>query len=86
MAARRARPTAPIERKVSFATAAAYLGSTGLLGALAAVQDNDRLLEWMPDGLSPFVLALVPTLITAVAGWKAKHTPRTGDEPTPSSR
>ena len=74
--------TEPIERKVTFATAAAYLGSTGLLGVLAAVQDDGRLLEWMPDGLSPFVLALVPTLITFASGWKATHTPRTAVEPT----
>jgi len=67
---------APVERKVTAATAAAYVGSAGLLGALAAVQDNARLLEWMPDGLTPFVLALVPTAITAVSGWMAKHTPR----------
>ncbi|WP_086859924.1 holin [Streptomyces milbemycinicus] len=66
----------PIERKVSAASAAAYLASTGLLGILAAVQDNARLLEWMPDSLSPFVLAIVPTLTTFAAGWKAKHTPR----------
>ncbi|MDH6189107.1 hypothetical protein EES44_24200 [Streptomyces sp. ADI96-15] len=70
---------APVERKVTVATAAAYLGSTGLLGILAAVQDNARLLEWLPDGLSPFVLAIVPTCITFAAGWKAAHTPRTDD-------
>ncbi|MEU8870419.1 holin [Streptomyces javensis] len=67
---------APIERKVTAATAAAYVGSAGLLGALAAIQDHERLLEWMPDGLTPFVLALIPTAITAVSGWKTKHTPR----------
>lgn len=65
----------PVERKVTAATAAAYVGSAGLLGALAAVQDNARLLEWMPDSFAPFVLALVPTAITAVSGWMAKHTP-----------
>lgn len=70
---------APVERKVTYATAAAYLGSTGLLAVLAAVQDNARLLEWMPDGLSPFVLAIIPTLATFASGWKAAHTPRPGD-------
>ncbi|WP_199570511.1 holin [Streptomyces murinus] len=68
--------TEPIERKVKAATAAAYVGSAGLLGALVAVQDNARLVGWMPDGLAPFVLALVPTAITAVSGWMARHTPR----------
>jgi hypothetical protein len=66
----------PVERKVTFATSAAYLGFTGLLGILAAVQDNERLLEPVPDGLSPFLLAIIPTLATFAAGWKAKHTPR----------
>lgn len=70
---------------MTFATPTAYLGSTGLLGALTSVQDDSRLLEWMPDGLSPFSLAVVPTLITFASGWKTAHTPR-ADEPAPSSR
>ncbi|MFE0763668.1 holin [Streptomyces smyrnaeus] len=69
---------APVERKVTFATAAAYVGSASLLGGLVALQDHGRLLEWMPDGVTPFVAALVPTAITAVSGWMAKHTPRDG--------
>ena len=70
--------SAPIERKVTAATAAAYVASTALLGALAAVQDHARLLGWMPDSVSPFVLALIPTATTLVSGWLAKHTPREG--------
>ncbi|WP_381797314.1 holin [Streptomyces niveus] len=66
----------PVETKVKFATAAAYVSSTGLVAALTAIQDDARLVAWMPDGITPFVLALVPAAITAVAGWKAKHTPR----------
>ncbi|MDX2917283.1 holin [Streptomyces sp. NE06-03C] len=66
----------PVERKVTWATAAAYLGSTGLLGVLAAVQDNARLLDPLPDALSPFVLAVVPTVVAFAAGWKADHSPR----------
>ncbi|WP_046495095.1 hypothetical protein [Streptomyces odonnellii] len=69
---------APVEKKVTAATAGTYLGSTGLLASLAALQDNARLLEWLPDALSPFVLALVPAAITFVAGYRARHTPRTG--------
>ncbi|MFE4311487.1 holin [Streptomyces sp. NPDC056891] len=65
-----------IETKVKAASAAAFLASTGLLAILAAVQDNARLLSFMPDAVSPFVLALVPTAITFVGGWAAKHTPR----------
>ncbi|MEU7093040.1 holin [Kitasatospora aureofaciens] len=66
----------PVEKKVKASAAAAYVASAGLLGSLAAVQDNVRLLSWMPDSVAPFVLALVPTAITAVSGWLAKHSPR----------
>lgn len=66
----------PVEKKVSAASAASYLAFTGLLGVLAAVQDNVRLIGWLPDSVTPFVLALLPAAITFVAGWKAKHTPR----------
>ena len=58
---------------------AAYVASSGLLGVLAAVEDNARLLEPLPDAVSPLVLALVPGLVTLAAGWKAKHTPRFED-------
>jgi hypothetical protein len=66
----------PIETKVKAATAAAYVGSAALLGALTAVEDDARLVGWLPAGLGPFVLALVPTAVTAVSGWMARHTPR----------
>ena len=67
---------APVEKKVTAATAGTYVASTALLAGLAAVQDNARLLEWMPDSLTPFVLALAPAAIAFVSGWKAKHSPR----------
>lgn len=65
-----------VEKKVTAATAATFVGSTALLGALEAVRDNAELVSWMPSGLAPFVLALVPTAITFVSGWATKHTPR----------
>ena len=68
---------APVEKKVTAATAAAYLGSTGLLAVLEAARDNTELVGWMPSGVTPFVLALVPAAITFVSGWAARHTPRT---------
>ncbi|MFF3398235.1 holin [Streptomyces sp. NPDC002659] len=67
---------APVEKKVTVASVAAFLASTGLLAILAAVQDNARLVGFLPDSLAPFVLALVPTGITFVGGWAARHTPR----------
>lgn len=69
-------PSAPVETKVKASTAGTYVASTALLAGLAAVQDDARLLEWMPDSVTPFVLGLVPAAITFVAGWKAKHSPR----------
>ncbi|MCX4666395.1 holin [Streptomyces sp. NBC_01381] len=68
--------TASVEKKVTSATAGTYLGSTGLLAALEAVQDNSELVSWMPSGLAPFVLALVPAAVTFVSGWATKHSPR----------
>lgn len=75
--------TASVEKKVTFATVAAYLGSTGLLAVLAAIQDNSGLVGGLPNGVEPFLLALVPTAITFVSGWVAKHSPRTGAETPP---
>ncbi|MFI5808965.1 holin [Streptomyces sp. NPDC051561] len=68
---------APVETKVTVSSVAAYLASTGLLAVLAAVQDDVRLVGFLPDGLAPFVLAIIPTAITFVGGWATKHTPRT---------
>jgi hypothetical protein len=67
---------AAVEKKVSAATAGTFLGSTALLAALEAARDNAELVGWMPPSLAPFVLALVPTAITFVSGWAARHTPR----------
>lgn len=69
---------APVEKKVTAATAGAFVGSTGLVASLVAIQDNARLVEWMPDGLTPFVLGAIPAALTLVGGWVTKHTPRTG--------
>lgn len=68
-----------VERKVSVATAASYLTSTGLLAVLAAVQDNARLLDPLPDWLSPLLLSIVPGLLTFGVGWQARHSPRPED-------
>ncbi|MCX4661512.1 holin [Streptomyces uncialis] len=75
--------SAPVEKKVTATTTAAFLASTGLLAVLAAVQDDTRLVGWMPDTVAPFVLALVPTAITFVSGWAARHTPRPGAHELP---
>ncbi|WP_055563592.1 hypothetical protein [Streptomyces atriruber] len=68
--------TASVENKVTFATVAAYLASTGLLAVLTAVQSDDRLIGFLPTGIAPFALALIPAAVTFVSGWAAKHSPR----------
>ncbi|MGW4803016.1 holin [Kitasatospora sp. NPDC004272] len=66
----------PIETKVKVATVGAYLGSTGLLAGLTAVEDQPSLVSVLPGWLAPFVLSAIPTAITFVAAYRARHTPR----------
>lgn len=66
----------PVEKKVTVASVAAYLGSVGLLAVLTAIQGDAGLVAPLPDPTEPFVLALIPTALTFVGGWAAKHTPR----------
>ncbi|MFG3051922.1 holin [Kitasatospora sp. NPDC048239] len=68
---------ARIETKVKAATAGAYLASTALLADLTALQDQPGLVSWLPAWVAPLVLPLIPAAITAVAGYQARHTPRT---------
>ncbi|MGW2552227.1 holin [Streptomyces sp. NPDC001635] len=71
---------APVEAKVTAATATSYLTSAGLLAVLAAVQDNARLLDPLPDWISPQVLSIIPGILTFGAVWKTRHSPRMGGE------
>ena len=68
--------TGPVEKKVAASSVAAFLGSTGLLAVLTALQDNTGLVGGLPDALEPFVLGAIPTAITFVGGWVTRHTPR----------
>ena len=67
--------TAPVEKKVKWSTALAYLGGLAGLAALQGVTDDPSLISGMPNALEPFVLALVPAATSFVAGWMAPHTP-----------
>lgn len=69
-------PTGPVETKVKAATVATYLASTALLADLTAVQDQPGLVSWLPPYVAPFLLSMIPTAITFVTGYRAKHTPR----------
>ncbi|GAA2098629.1 hypothetical protein GCM10009801_69810 [Streptomyces albiaxialis] len=68
--------SAPVERKVTASSVAAFVASAGLLAVLTAVQENNGLVGGLPDAVEPVVLALVPTAVTFVSGWMARHTPR----------
>ncbi|MGW1994726.1 holin [Embleya sp. NPDC001921] len=70
---------APVETKVKAAGIATYLGLAGLLGILNATGDAG-LLGGLPDVAEVFVAPMLPTAITLVAGWLAKHTPRPEDD------
>jgi hypothetical protein len=68
--------TPKIERKVKWATIWAYIGSTAALWLLQGLSADPSIIPALPDPIEPFLVALLPTLTTAVAGWRTKHTPR----------
>lgn len=71
--------TKAVAPKVYSSTVFAYLGSAGLLAILQAVNDNHALLGGLPPQVAAFVYAFLPALLTFVAGYVAKHQPRTVD-------
>lgn len=62
------------ELKVLAASGMTFVAGLGL-GILSEVQDGDLPLPG-PGPVQTLILALVPTALTYLAGWKAKHTPR----------
>lgn len=66
---------APVEKKVTVATVASYLGFVALLAVLNAIADAN-LIENLPDVAEVFLAPVLPTLITFVASYAARHTPR----------
>lgn len=64
-----------VETKVKAASLATYFGLVALLAVLNAVSDAN-LVTALPDVVEVFVAPLLPTLITFVSGYQAKHTPR----------
>lgn len=67
---------APIEAKVKSATSATFVVSL-VIAVLNAIVADDSLLQPLPSWLQPFIIALVPTAVTFLSGWNARHTPRT---------
>jgi hypothetical protein len=64
-----------IEAKVIASTTATFAVSL-VLAVLNAVQGNHDLLGSMPTALQTVILLIVPTAITFLGGYLARHTPR----------
>jgi hypothetical protein len=67
--------TAPVEAKVKAASTAAFLVGL-LIAVLNAIVADNSLLGPLPSWLQAPVLALVPAALTWLAGYQARHTPR----------
>jgi len=66
-----------VERKVKAATLAVYLVCVAGLSVVNLVQGDTTLITpLLPDWIEPFVLPLLPALGSLIAGYQAKHTPR----------
>ncbi|MER7212439.1 hypothetical protein ABT340_35750 [Streptosporangium sp. NPDC000239] len=65
-----------VEAKVKWATLGTYLGSVAALSVLQAVNSDLSLIAFWPDWLETITVPLIPTAITAVSGFMARHTPR----------
>ena len=64
-----------IETKVKASAVAAFVVGA-LIAALNAVQDNPSLLGTLPGWAQTLIIALVPPLLTFLAGYAAPHTRR----------
>lgn len=68
--------TPPIENKVKWSTAGAYIGFTVGMYALELVAGDPVLVTPLPDALEPLAIGVIPALVAFLAGLRAKHTPR----------
>ncbi|MEU2797418.1 holin [Streptomyces sp. NPDC006995] len=66
---------APVEAKVKAASTGAFLAGLAVAMLNAVVADNS-LLGPLPSWLQAPLLALVPTALTWLAGYQARHTAR----------
>lgn len=73
---------APIEAKVKAATAGSFVVSL-LIAVLNAVSTDHGILGSLPQWLQGVVIAVVPTLVTFLAGFQAPHTSRVTAAPEP---
>ncbi|MEV1177279.1 hypothetical protein [Nonomuraea sp. NPDC049784] len=66
----------PVETKVKAMTLVSYLSGVAGMAVLQAVSNDPSLISWLPDWVEAITLPLLPTALAAVAGFKARHTPR----------
>lgn len=66
----------PVESKVKWAAFGTFVGSVAATAVLQAIDADHSLIEVFPDWLEAVVIPLLPTAISWVAGWRAKHTAR----------
>ena len=67
---------APVEAKVKAMTLASYLAGVGGVAILQALNSDHSLIAFLPDWVEAVAIPLLPTALAAVAGYRAKHTPR----------
>lgn len=66
----------PVEAKVKAMSLTAYLAGVAGMAVLQAVADDPSMIAFLPDWVEAVTLPLVPTALAAMAGFKARHTPR----------
>ncbi len=71
-----------IEAKVKASTAATF-GASVAIAALNQTAGDDALMGSLPPWAQTLVLLVVPSLVTFLSGWKARHTPRPDLSDTP---
>lgn len=79
--------TSAVAPKVKWAGIGAYLAGVVSLSLVNAFTDNDNqlLIEALPDIVEPFLLPAVPAIVAAIAGYFAKHQWRQAEVPNPST-
>lgn len=70
---------APIEAKVTAATAASFAVGV-VVAVLNAIVADASLLGPLPPWAQSVVLGVAPAMLTFLSGWQAEHTPRQGRE------
>ncbi|MFI6299526.1 hypothetical protein ACIBEJ_48585 [Nonomuraea sp. NPDC050790] len=66
----------PVEAKVKWAAFGTFIGSVAATAVLQAIDADHSLIAFWPDWLEAVTLPLLPTAISWVSGWRAKHTAR----------